>query len=53
MVGNTRETGIIFNLFLLYVNFLTVEVILSQVWTGSAAEKIKAWLPSTTSKSRQ
>ena len=39
--------------FLIHVNFPIVDVILTKVWTGGAAEETKDWLPSATSKPRQ
>ena len=52
-VGQSRDAGITFRLFVNCVNFPTVEVILTQVWTGGAEEEIRAWLPSAGLKSRQ
>ena len=40
-------------LFLLHVNFLVIDVLLTRVLSSSAVEEVKAWLPSATSKSRQ
>ena len=39
MVGYFRDIGMIFILSLLYVIFPTVDMILTEIWTGTVAEK--------------
>ena len=52
-VGQFIEVVSSLTLFLLHVNFQVIDVVVTQVLDGSAAEEIKAWLASATSKLRQ